>query len=483
MGWGGVGLIQYKSLKGMGSTVGITEEIANFVVDTQFEDFSRDVQQIAKRCIMDGVGVILAGSTEPCSRIVREYVLSTGGKKESTILGKGGVQVPVRFAALVNGTSGHAIDWDDTAISKTPERGVLLHPTIPPLAAGLAMGEKLGVSGRDLLTAFLVGFEVECKLAEAISADHRIRGYHTSGTCGIFGAAVTVSKLMKLSVEQVRSILGMTVSMAAGLDVNLGTMTKPLHVGRAAENGVICTQLSALGFEANLEALEGHKGFFEAFGGGFDPDRIHGKLGRPFAIVDPGVSIKFYPCGVVGHSTIDAMRSLVVEHDIKPEEIDRVKVTTGSNILPPKGPLKYKKAQTALQAKFSIPFLMASMLIHRKVGMMEFTDEFVQNPMVQEMMDRVETVVNPEFDVMGRNRYISVIEIRLKDGRLIKGKSAEYLRGSPQNPLGKEEIAEKFNDCVQRVLNRNHAEELLATIEQLEGLKDIRILIDKACVP
>ncbi len=466
----------------MGSITRITEEIADFVADTQFENFPRDVQQLAKRCMIDGIGVLLAGSTEPCSRIVREYVLSMGGKRESTLLGKGGGQVPVQFAALVNGTSGHAMDWDDTAISRTPERGVLLHPTMPPLAAGLAMGEKRGVSGRDLLTAFLLGVEVECRLAEAISPDHRIRGYHTSGTCGIFGAAVTVSKLMRLSVEQIRSLLGMAASMAAGLDVNLGTMTKPLHVGRAAENGVICAQLAAMEFEANLDALEGHKGFFQAFGGGFDPDRIHGKLGHPFALVEPGVSVKPYPCGVVGHSTMDAMRALVVEHPINPREVDRVRITTGSNILPPKGPLKYKKAQTALQAKFSLPFQTAGMLIRRKVGMMEFTDEFVQNPMVQEMMDRVEIGVNPEFDAFGRNRYVSVVEVCLKDGRILKGKSPEHLRGSPRNPLSREELREKFRDCVQTVLNVDQTEKLIQAIEGLEEMEDIHALIEKASV-
>ncbi|MDI7258647.1 MAG: MmgE/PrpD family protein [Thermodesulfobacteriota bacterium] len=461
---------------------GITQEIAEFIVSSRYEDFPLEILQVAKRCIIDGTGVILAGSTEPCVQIVRDYVLSTGGKQESTFLGKGKIKVPVRFAALVNGIAGHAMDWDDTAISKTPERGVLLHPTVPPLAAGLAMGEKLGVSGRDILTAFLVGFEVECKLAEAISPDHRMRGYHTSGTCGVFGAAVTISKLMRLSVEQVRSVLGMAASMAAGLDVNLGAMVKPLHVGRAAENGVICAQLATLGFEANLDALEGPKGFFQALGGGFDPGRIHGKLGHPLAIVEPGVSIKPYPCGVVGHSTMDAMRSLVAEHHINHEDVDHVNVTTGSNILPPKGPLKYKKAQTALEAKFSVPFQMASMIIRRKAGRMEFTDEFVQTPEVQEMMGRVETEVNPEFDAMGRNKYISVIEVRLKDGRIFKRQSAVELQGSPHNPLSPEELAEKFRDCVQRVLNSEQAEKLFQTIDQIEEVQDIRVLIDKACI-
>lgn len=458
----------------------ITEELANFVGTTRYEDFPSEVQNIGKRCIVDGIGVILAGSTEPCAQIVRDYVLSVEGKKESTIIGKGKTRVPVHLAALVNGTAGHAMDWDDTALSNTPDQLVLLHPTLPPLVAGLALGEKLRVSGRDLIIAFIVGFEVECKIAQALH--HRVRGFHSSNTCGIFGATAGSAKLMGLSIKQIRSAFGIAASMAGGLGVNLGTMGKPLHVGRAAENGIVSAQLSALGFEAHPNALEGDKGFFQVFGGGFIPDRILGKIGRPFSIVDPGVSIKPYPCGVVGHPAMDAMHALVIQYDLRPEEVDHVKVSTGSNVLPP-GPLRYKKAQTALQAKFCVPFQMASMIICRKAGIMEFTDEFVQSPSVQEMMDRVEAVIDLEIDALGRDKIVSVIEIQLKDGRILRGKSSEKYRGGPHNPLSNKELTEKFNDCVQRILNPDQTIKLMKVIESLESLDDIRTLIETATVP
>lgn len=458
----------------------ITEEVANFVATTRHEDFSPEMQHIAKRCIMDGIGVILAGSTEPCTRIVRDYVCSVEGKKESTLLEKGRTQAPAHLAALVNGTAGHAMDWDDTVLSNTPDRAALLHPTLPPLVAGLAMGEKLRASGRELLLAFLVGFEVECKIAEAIHPDHWVRGFHTSNTCGVFGATTTATKLMGLPVKQVRSAFGIATSMAAGVIVNFGTMAKPLHVGRAAENGIVSAQLAALGFEAHPDALEGPKGFFHAFAGGFNPHKIHGKLGRPFSIIDPGVSIKPYPCGALGHPAMDAMRALLIQHDLRPEQVDHVEVATGSNVLPPKGPLRYRKAQTVLQAKFCLPFQMASMIIRRKAGTMEFTEEFVQSPAVQDMMDRVEAVVDPGIDALGRHKIVSVIEVRLKDGRILRGKSSEHYRGGPHNPFTREELAEKFNDCVQRVLNPDQSRKLLETIESLEKLSSIRPLIEMA---
>lgn len=461
---------------------GITEEISNFVVNSKYEDFSSDIQRVATRCIIDGIGVILAGSTEPCVQITRDYVLSLEGKRECTIMGKGKNKAPVHLAALVNGTAGHAMDWDDTALSAMPDRALLLHPTIPPLVAGLAIGEELNLSGRDFLTAFIVGFEVECKIADAINPDHWERGFHSSKTCGIFGATIAAAKLMDLSADQVRNAIGISASMASGIMVNFGTMTKPLHVGQTAENGVVAAQLAYRGFEAHPEALEGLKGFFHAFAGGFDPGKICGKLGQPFSMINPGVSIKPYPCGVVGHPAMDAMLALVTENDIKPDDVDHIKVATGSNVLGPKGPLHYKKSQTGLQGKFCVPFQMASMIIRRKAGVMEFTDEFVQSPAVQDMMDRIEAVVDPEIDALGRDKIVSVIEVQLKDGRILKGRSTEHYRGGPQNPLSQEELVEKFNDATQQILASDQAKKLLETIESLEKLDSIRKMIEMAVV-
>ncbi len=456
---------------------GITEEVAAFVEASRLEDFSPEVKQVGKRCIIDGIGVILAGTAEPCTRILRDYILAMGGREECTLLGQGKNRVPAHLAALVNGTAGHAMDWDDTALSTSPDRAVLLHPTLQPLAAGLAIGEKLGVSGRDFLTAFLTGFEVECKIAESIHPDHWARGFHTSNTCGIFGATATASRLMGLPANRIRSAFGIAASMAAGLTVNLGTMVKPLHMGRAAENGIVSAQLAASGYEGHPDALESHKGFFHAFAGGFDPDKIRGKLGRPFSILDPGVSIKPYPCGVVGHPAMDAMRALAIEHNLQPEDVTHVTVSTGSNVLPPKGPLRYKKAATGLQGKFCVPFQMASMIIRRKAGVAEFSDEFVQSPPVQEMMDRVEALIDPAIDALGRDKIVSVIEVRLKDGRILRGRSPERYRGGPRNPLTREELAEKFSDCAHRILKPDQADMLMETVESLESLDSIPKLI------
>jgi 2-methylcitrate dehydratase PrpD len=461
---------------------GIVKEISEFVQNVHSEHLSSEITGVAKRCIIDVVGVILAGTEEPCVRIVRDWVLSQEGRRESSLLGRREIRVPAPYAALVNGTAGHAMDWDDTALSTTPDRALLLHPTLPPLAAAMSVAESQKLSGGEFLAAFIAGFEVECKIAESISPDHWARGFHSSKTCGIFGATVAAAKLLRLTSSQTRNAIGIAASMAAGVVVNFGTMVKPLHVGQAAEGGIVAVQLAGRGFEAHPEALGENKGFFHAFGGGFDPEKIRGRLGNPFSLLDPGVSIKPYPCGVVGHPGMDAMLSLVEEHDIRPEGVARVRISTGSNILGPKGPLHYVKAQTGLQGKFCLPFQMASMILHRKAGVKEFTDEFVQSAAVQEMMDKVEAVVDPKIEALGKDKIFSVIEIHLKDGTVVKGESSKHYRGGPQDPLSRIDLEKKFLDATQMILAPDPAKRLFEKIEALEEVDSLEKMIQLAVV-
>ena len=224
----------------------ITVEIAEFIHGLKYDQLPSEALRIAKRCVLDGLGVILAGSDQKCTEIVRRTYETTTQTGDPTVFGRSVQTYSTPVAALINATAGHAMDWDDTQLSATPDRtfGLLTHPTIPPLAASLAVAEmRGGVSGRDFLTAFVTGFEVECKIAEAIRPEHYEKGFHSSGTVGTFGAAVAAAKLIGLDHPQLRNLLGMTASMASGIRANFGTMTKPLHVGRAAQNGVSATLL------------------------------------------------------------------------------------------------------------------------------------------------------------------------------------------------------------------------------------------------
>src|SRR5881296_3137448 len=225
--------------------MGLTQEVASFVAKTRYCDIPPDVIQLARGFILDGLGVALAGSTDECSRIVQAQIRQMNGREESTILGTS-LSAPLAKAALANGVAAHAMDYDDTQLSTSKEGvyGLLTHPTVPVLAAALAIGEKQRVSGKDLLLAYILGVEVECRVADAINPRHYQSGFHSTATIGGFGAVVAVGKLLGLREKALARALGIAASMAGGLRENFGTMTKPFHAGRAAESGVTAAQLA-----------------------------------------------------------------------------------------------------------------------------------------------------------------------------------------------------------------------------------------------
>jgi 2-methylcitrate dehydratase PrpD len=272
--------------------------------------------------------VILAGSTLQGSAIVRDYVKGASHRQDATVLGAAGFMAPAASAALVNGASGHAMDFDDTQLSSTPDRtyGLLTHPTVPALASALAVAERQGASGAAFLEAFLVGFEVECKIAEAIDPDHYLRGFHSSGTIGTFASAAAAAKLMRLNDAPIRHMLAIAASLSSGIRVNFGSMTKPLHVARASENGIFAAELAAKGFTGGGDGLDGQWGFFQVLGGGADIDRLVGAIGRTYSIVTPGISVKPYPSGVLSHPSMDAMLKLVTDAGVTPDQIQAVRL-------------------------------------------------------------------------------------------------------------------------------------------------------------
>ena len=455
-----------------------TAAVIEFVNQWNLDRFPREAVSLAEQCIIDGLGVILAGSAAHGTAIVREYVQAGNEVAESTVLGAGSFGCRAASAALVNGTAGHALDFDDTQLSSSPDRifGLLTHPTIPPLAASLAVGERLGASGRQILEAYLIGFEVECKMAEAIDPSHYRNGFHSSGTFGTFGAMVSAAKLLGLDAGALANALALASSMSSGIRLNFGTMTKPLHVGRAAQNGVIAAELAARGHTGGGDALESPWGFFRVFtmGAGFDPSRLIGALGNPPSIVSPGVSLKPYPCGSLGHPSMDAMLKLVEAHDVKPEQVRAIRFRAASNIL---NPLRYPTAHSELEAKFCPAFMMSSLVLRRKAGIHEFTDEFVRSAPVQKMMQKVTTVRDAAIEARGFDRMRSTIEVDLTNGRTLVEEADERYRGGPEKPFTREQLHGKFTDCASLVLQPDAIAETLARLESLEEARNIRDVI------
>ena len=468
---------QKNSSRTIAEQIRTTAAAAAFVEHVIFNAIPTEAVRIGTRCLLDGLGLFVAGSEEDSVQILAEEAAQTGGRQDALLLGRGSTKVPAPLAARVLGTAGHAHDWDDSQVSTDPAHayGLLTHPTIPPLSSALVMAQKLGgVDGKTFMLAFLTGFEVECKISEWMLPQHYLRGMHSSGTVGTFGAYAAAAKLLSLRGDNLRSGFGIAASFAAGIRCNFGTMTKPLHVGRAAENGVTAALLAARGFTADPDALDGPWGFYAVQGGGVSIEKLSQGFGKQWTIIEPGVSIKPYPCGVLTHPTIDLMLKLVVEHDVRPDDIEAVKVFAGTNIL---NPIRYPIAANHLQAKFSLPAALAMIALVRKAGKREFSDEFVGSAAMQSMQKRITTELDPEIEKMGFDKIRSRIAIRLKNGRQLEGWADERYRGGPENPLSDADLEAKVRYCCEDVLNEADRSTLIDAAWSVVQLSDASALM------
>lgn len=449
----------------------ITDAVVEFILGTEAAQIPEDVKVISRRCFVDGAGLMVAGSTDHSGRIVQAYAKEIGGEPEARIIGTD-MTVPAHTAAFANGVAAHAMDYDDTQLSSYPDRiyGLMTHPTSPVLAASLAMAELLGSTGEELLTAFMIGFEVECKVAECIKPEHYIKGFHSTGTIGAIGAAAASAKLLGLDEAQLRFCLGIVCSESAGLRANFGTMTKPFHSGRAAENGVVAARLAAGGFTSDPGIFDGEWGFMQIMGGGCDPEYLVGELGDPWSAVDPGVSIKPYPSGSLSHPSMDAMRDLILEHDIKPEQVKQVRLGTTTRVLQP---LRYDNPQNELEAKFSMKYSLGILLLNGgKGGIAQYRDEVVESPEVKAMLEKVEPFMDEEIEAMGYDLIRSKLTIEMEDGT-VHEKFSDTSRGTPKRPMDREELYEKFTECCGLVYEKNQiarAEAILYKVDTLDGV-------------
>jgi len=454
--------------------MGLTQEVANFVVETRYRDIPPEVIRLAQGFILDGLGVTLAGCTEKGSRILQGLIRQSGGKKEATVVGTG-TMVPSMMAALANGAAGHAMDYDDTQLSTSKEAvyGLLTHPTVPVLSAILAVGEGEKISGQEFLLAYILGVEVECRIADAINPRHYQSGFHSTATIAGLGAAAAVGTILNLREEACARALGIAASMSSGLRENFGTMTKPLHAGRAAQNGVTAALLAEKGFTSAHNILEAKRGFFNAMAGGYDEKKISGRLGKPYFMQDPGISIKPYPSGSLSHPAQDCILDLVKTHNLHAEQIESIEVGTNSNV---PNALIYPMPKTALEGKFSIPFCMAIGVLERKAGIAQFTDRKVRDPKVVELMKRVTLYVDQELEALGYDQVRSRVRIKLKDGKSIEGR-ADVARGHPLKPMSWAEIGEKFRDCASLVLSRGNTEAAVELVANLDRQRSILPLV------
>lgn len=453
-------------------TESLTQYVADFITGTGPGDIPDDVIALGKKSILDGFGLALSGNHAASGRLVRDHLGSLGlGAGPALVIGSD-MRIAPRFAAFANGVAIHADDYDDTQLAVAKDRvyGLLTHPTAPCLPAALAIAERDRASGADFMTAYHVGVEVECKIAEAINPRHYQDGFHSTATCGTFAAAAAAAKLEGFDAETTRRALSVAGSQSAGLRENFGTMTKPFHAGRASESGLTAADFAARGWTATDIILEAPRGFFRAAGGGYDEDAIAGKLGAPWTFAEPGISIKPHPSGSLTHPGMTKMRELIAEHGITADQVVAVKVGTNQNM---PNALIHHRPVDELQAKFSMEFCMAILLLEGRGGLSEFTDEVVNRPDVKAMIEKVDFGVHPEAEAAGYDKMTTIIEITLADGRTVEGR-ADFGKGSPANPMSYDEVAEKFLGCADFAGHpRDKAEAVIEKVRKLEEVDDI----------
>ena len=453
---------------GKANGASVIQQLAAYVATEAFDKLPEATVRAARRAILDTLGVTLAGSGEITAERVRALIAHRQGATEATIVGTS-LRASVEDAALANGTAGHALDYDDTQSSLSG------HPSVPVLPAALALAERERLSGAALLTAFVVGVEIEAKLGRALNPGHYETGWHATSTLGVFGAAAAVAKLLGLSPERVAHALAIAASMASGIKANFGTDGKPLHAGHAARCGVEAALLAQAGLTANPRALEHVDGFGSTHGAGGAPawDLATAGLGAPHEITEPGVGVKRFPACASTHQALDATLALAEEHGLDAAAVEAVECAV--HYLAPHQ-LIYDQARTPLEGKFSMPYCVSVALLDRAVGLAQFTEERVARADVRALMPRVRMVIHPEQTTREclPTRF-SEVTITLRDGRRLQ-RRIKHAKGQPQNPLSDAELTAKFQDAATRVLPAERVAQLLAAVQGLESLPDVSTL-------
>jgi len=447
-----------------------TEKFSHFITETKFEDVPAPVILAAKKVMLDCIGITLAGSLEPAGKISIELAREMGGHPQASVVGAG-FKTSVLNAALANGVMAHALDFDDGGHANLP-----LSRSVAVLPALLALGESTGATGREVLLGYIIGFDLISKVSDGLSNKHHYEwGWQTTGTVCTLGAVAASARILHLSTEETCRALGIGGSGAGGLRQNNGTMTKPLHAGNAARNGVLAALLAKKGFTGTDEVFEGEFGFCQCFCGseGYDLERMTENLGKTYEFVSPGVGIKRYPACMSNHRSLDAVFNVMEAHTFSPEEVEKVECGVTQEVI---DHLFYLNPQRALEGKFSLQYCVAVALLDGAVGLRQFTDERVRDPAVHAFMEKIQVYEHPETKDVSRKNQFSEITVHLKNGQTFSDR-VHIVRGRPANPLEYGEVMAKYKDCAGMLLPAADVEQLLALVENMETLPDISALM------
>ncbi len=422
----------------------------------------------AKMCLTDAVGVMLAGCREPATAILLRTPGIASAPGRSLVFGTA-LRTSALDATLVNGTSAHALDYDDFSSIMGG------HHTVPLMPALLALGEEHSLAGRDILVSYVVGVEVQIRMARALGFHHYDKGWHPTSTIGTFGAAAAVAHLLKLDVPQTATALAVAASMASGLKANFGTMVKPLHAGHCGRNGLLAALLAKAGFDANEFALEHEQGFLNVFNGvgTFDTDLLFKDWALPLEIEGETIALKQFPCCGSTHPAITMMLHLVREEGVRAGDV------TAIEVLPHARRLRHTNnawPQTPLEAKFSVQYATARALLDGAVRLRHFEDNAHEEPEIRKLLQITHARPHPDMADDAEEQWGAEVTVTLRNGQQLSRRIDQLIGRGGKTAMSRDEMWDKFQDCGERALPASQLCQVFDTMQALESVVDINDL-------
>lgn len=432
----------------------VTRTLAKFIVGHNYADVPEKVRHEAARSLLNWVGCAVGGSRHETIERALAALNEFSGPREATVLGRGD-RLDIMLAALMNGTTSHTFDFDDTHLK------TVIHPSGPVASAILALAERAPVKGDAFLHAFILGVEAECRIGNAVYPSHYDVGWHITATAGVFGAAAAAGRLLGLNEQQMVWALGIAATQSSGLREMFGSMVKPMHPGNAARNGLLAALLASKNFTSAEQGIEGRRGFANVLATARNFEEITGKLGETWEISLN--TYKPFACGIVEHPAIDGCIQLRNEHKLKPENIESISLKVHPLVLELTG---RRTPGSGLEGKFSVYHSCAVAVIHGAAGEAQYSDAVVRDARIMSLRDRVTATV----DRTVHEDQVHVA-IKLKDGRTLE-KHVEHAVGSLDRPLSDGDLEAKFRGLANGILSKTETDKLIQLCWDVGKLKD-----------
>jgi 2-methylcitrate dehydratase PrpD len=441
-------------------------DLTGAIVETarrlRLDDLPPEALEMIRLAILDCLACTVAGSRTDVGRKAAQWATGLGGHGEATIVGTD-LRAPAPLAAFANAVAGHALDYDDVSLNMT-------HPSVSLVPVLLATAEARGLDGRAVIEAYAAGFEVEARICRALNPEHYERGWHTTGTIGVLGAAVSAARLGGLDDEATRWALGMAASSATGIRKNFGTMVKPLHAGQSVWHGMQAVGLAGIGFTASPSIMEGRNGYLHVFARPEAGDLLTEAFrpGAPLELTTSGIGLKRFACCGALHTAQDAILDMLATEGFTAADV--VAMECRVNPLAPHI-LIHHVTQDGLEGKFSVEYSLAVCLLDGRAGLGQYTDERAADPELLRLQEATTVVTDPELPV-NLAFFPTVVTVRLRDGREVR-RRVDAPRGYPHEPLSRAEVADKALDCCAGTLTEQATHDLTDRVLSLEKCDDV----------